>query len=63
MRGKVNSLTTYLSPSIPLPSSMETCQLLAGFLDTLAAKYPSTKFVSIVGDKVSCAYTDVSFFL
>lgn len=32
---------------------METCRLLSGYLDRLAAKYPSTKFVSIVGDKVS----------
>jgi len=32
---------------------MDTCQLLTGYLDTLAAKFPATKFVSIVGDKVS----------
>lgn len=30
---------------------MDTCQLLAGYLDTLAAKHPATKFVSIVGDQ------------
>ncbi len=29
------------------------CQLVARYLDTLAAKYPSSKFVSIVGDQVS----------
>lgn len=37
---------------------LETCRLLAGFLDTLAAKYPSTKFVSIVGDKCIPNYPD-----
>lgn len=35
---------------------MDTCELVAKYLDTLAAKYPMTKFVSIIGDKVcSCA--------
>lgn len=45
----------YFFPFSFLPSSirMDTCKLLAGYLDTLAEKYPSTKFVSIVGDKVS----------
>ncbi|UZJ54731.1 hypothetical protein CBS101457_004051 [Exobasidium rhododendri] len=37
---------------------MDTCQLLAGYLDTLAAKYPSTKFVSIIGDKCIPNYPD-----
>lgn len=31
---------------------MDTCKLVAGYLDFLAEKYPATKFVSIVGDKV-----------
>lgn len=31
---------------------LEECRLVSGFLDTLAAKYPTTKFVSIVGNKV-----------
>lgn len=44
--GEVSSLTRFAL-------SMETCQLLRGYLDTLAARYPRTKFVSIVGDKVS----------
>lgn len=38
--------------------ALETCRLLAGFLDTLAAKYPATKFVSIVGDKCIPNYPD-----
>lgn len=38
--------------------SMETCNLLAKYLDTLAAKYPSSKFVSIVGDKCIPNYPD-----
>ncbi|KAK0546967.1 Proteolipid protein 2 [Tilletia horrida] len=37
---------------------METCKLLGGYLDTLAAKHPSTKFVSIVGDKCIPNYPD-----
>ncbi|PWZ01399.1 thioredoxin-like protein [Testicularia cyperi] len=37
---------------------LETCRLLAGYLDTLAAKYPSTKFVSIVGDQCIPNYPD-----
>lgn len=37
---------------------METCRLVAGYLDTLAAKYPATKFVSIVGDKCIPNYPD-----
>lgn len=37
---------------------METCRLLAGYLDTLAAKYPASKFVSIVGDKCIPNYPD-----
>ncbi|EPQ26434.1 uncharacterized protein PFL1_06082 [Pseudozyma flocculosa PF-1] len=37
---------------------MDTCRLLAGYLDTLAAKYPGTKFVSIVGDKCIPNYPD-----
>ncbi|PWN31457.1 thioredoxin-like protein [Meira miltonrushii] len=38
--------------------ALETCRLLSGFLDTLAAKYPATKFVSIVGDKCIPNYPD-----
>lgn len=37
---------------------IETCRLLAGYLDTLAAKYPATKFVSIVGDQCIPNYPD-----
>lgn len=37
---------------------IDTCRLLAGYLDTLAAKYPSTKFVSIVGDQCIPNYPD-----
>ncbi|KDN47525.1 thioredoxin-like protein [Tilletiaria anomala UBC 951] len=37
---------------------MDTCDLLAGYLETLAAKYPSSKFVSIVGDKCIPNYPD-----
>lgn len=37
---------------------MDTCKLLAGYLDILAEKYPSTKFVSIVGDKCIPNYPD-----
>ena len=37
---------------------IEECRLLAGYLDTLAAKYPTTKFVSIVGDKCIPNYPD-----
>lgn len=37
---------------------METCRLLAGYLDTLAAKYPASKFVSIVGDQCIPDYPD-----
>lgn len=46
--------------SLVSPYRMETCQLLSGYLDTLAAKYPSTKFVSIVGDKVSKTFSFLS---
>ncbi|PWN52165.1 thioredoxin-like protein [Violaceomyces palustris] len=38
--------------------SMDTCRLVAKYLDTLAAKYPATKFVSIVGDKCIPNYPD-----
>ncbi|KAN0061949.1 Proteolipid protein 2 [Thecaphora frezii] len=38
--------------------SIDTCRLVAGYLDTLAAKYPGTKFVSIVGDKCIPNYPD-----
>lgn len=38
--------------------SMELCQLLAGYLDQLASKYPNTKFVSIVGDQCIPNYPD-----
>lgn len=37
---------------------MDTCRLLSGYLDTLAAKYPATKFVSIVGDQCIPNYPD-----
>ena len=37
---------------------VDTCRLLAGYLDTLAAKYPATKFVSIVGDQCIPNYPD-----
>lgn len=37
---------------------LEQCRLLSGFLDTLAAKYPATKFVSIVGDQCIPNYPD-----
>ncbi|KAK0520032.1 Proteolipid protein 2 [Tilletia horrida] len=37
---------------------METCRLLGGYLDTIAAKNPETKFVSIVGDKCIPNYPD-----
>ncbi|KAI3625741.1 hypothetical protein CBS9595_001102 [Malassezia furfur] len=37
---------------------MELCQLLAGYLDQLAAKYPNTKFVSIIGDQCIPNYPD-----
>lgn len=39
-------------------SGMETCRLVSGFLDTLAAKHPSTKFVSIVGNQCIPNYPD-----
>ncbi|CAD6915590.1 unnamed protein product [Tilletia controversa] len=35
---------------------LELCKLLGGYLDTIASKNPATKFVSIVGDKVSTDY-------
>ena len=38
--------------------SMDTSKLLAGYLDTLAEKYPSTKFVSIVGSQCIPNYPD-----
>lgn len=38
--------------------SMDTCKLLGGYLDTLAAKYPSTKFVSIIGNQCIPNYPD-----
>lgn len=37
---------------------METSQLMAGYLDQLASKYPSTKFVSIVGNQCIPNYPD-----
>ncbi|SPO20288.1 related to phosducin homolog, likely to be involved in regulation of pheromone response [Ustilago trichophora] len=37
---------------------LDTCRLLAGYLNTLAAKYPATKFVSIVGDQCIPNYPD-----
>ncbi|KAE8219661.1 hypothetical protein CF319_g6684 [Tilletia indica] len=37
---------------------LETCKLLAGYLDTIAGKNPATKFVSIVGDKCIPNYPD-----
>lgn len=37
---------------------IDTCRLLAGYLDTLAVKYPATKFVSIVGDQCIPNYPD-----
>lgn len=37
---------------------IDTCRLLAGYLDTLAAKYASTKFVSIIGDQCIPNYPD-----
>ncbi|EDP44592.1 hypothetical protein MGL_1074 [Malassezia globosa CBS 7966] len=37
---------------------MDTSKLLAGYLDTLAEKYPSTKFVSIVGSQCIPNYPD-----
>ncbi|EST06538.1 Phosducin, thioredoxin-like domain protein [Kalmanozyma brasiliensis GHG001] len=39
-------------------NGIDTCRLLASFLDTLAAKYPATKFVSIVGDQCIPNYPD-----
>lgn len=38
--------------------SIEECRLLAGYLDRLAAKYPATKFVSIIGDQCIPNYPD-----
>ena len=38
--------------------SMDTSKLLAGYLDTLAAKHPATKFVSIVGSQCIPNYPD-----
>lgn len=38
--------------------SVDECRLLAGYLDRLAAKYPATKFVSIVGDQCIPNYPD-----
>lgn len=38
--------------------SMDTSKLLAGYLDTLAAKHPVTKFVSIVGSQCIPNYPD-----
>lgn len=38
--------------------SMETCKLVSGFLDVLAARHPSTKFVSIVGNQCIPNYPD-----
>lgn len=37
---------------------MDTSKLLAGYLDTLAAKHPATKFVSIVGSQCIPNYPD-----
>ena len=37
---------------------IDQCRLLKGYLDTLAAKYPATKFVSIVGDQCIPNYPD-----
>ena len=39
-------------------TSMDTSKLLAGYLDTLAAKHPATKFVSIVGSQCIPNYPD-----
>lgn len=38
--------------------SIEECRLLSGYLDRLAAKYPATKFVSIIGDQCIPNYPD-----
>ncbi|CAO1627364.1 unnamed protein product [Parajaminaea phylloscopi] len=38
--------------------SIEECRLLAGYLDRLAAQYPATKFVSIIGDQCIPNYPD-----
>ena len=38
--------------------SMETCKLMSGFLDTLAERYPATKFVSIIGSQCIPNYPD-----
>ena len=38
--------------------SMETCKLMSTFLDALAAKYPHSKFVSIVGSQCIPDYPD-----
>ncbi|PKI83140.1 hypothetical protein MVES_002947 [Malassezia vespertilionis] len=37
---------------------MDMCRLLEGYLETLAAKHPETKFVSIVGDQCIPNYPD-----
>ncbi|CAO1629344.1 unnamed protein product [Jaminaea pallidilutea] len=38
--------------------AIEECRLLSGYLDRLAAKYPGTKFVSIIGDQCIPNYPD-----
>ncbi|CAO1635551.1 unnamed protein product [Sympodiomycopsis kandeliae] len=38
--------------------AIEECRLLSGYIDRLAAKYPATKFVSIVGDQCIPNYPD-----
>lgn len=38
--------------------SIEESRLLSGYLDRLAAKYPATKFVSIIGDQCIPNYPD-----
>lgn len=37
---------------------METCQLVSGYLDTLAERHPATKFVSIIGRQCIPDYPD-----
>ncbi|WFD42088.1 Proteolipid protein 2 [Malassezia psittaci] len=39
-------------------SGIDTCELLSGYLEQLAAKYPNTKFVSIIGDQCIPDYPD-----
>ncbi|WFD35625.1 Proteolipid protein 2 [Malassezia cuniculi] len=40
--------------------AMDTCRLVSGYLDTLAARYPASKFVSIIGSQCIPNYPDTN---